>query len=492
MNTNSRVNSDLARDIFIFEDESNLQQSQMDRIFPTTSIDQVFDFIDYNEPKTLRQILADLKVDLLTGGVGSINFPVTSVNGLTGDIIISKKSLGIDRIDNTNDYEKPLSIPQRNAVMGILANYNFRTNLDEIYNHLNNSNNPHHVTVEQLDDGEQLTRFIKNLINQHNLDSSNAHKDIRNNLSTLWDYYDYLNKSIDIRINRAVTVSEDHLDDPEAHQELFSPKEDRINKVSEITSEYNYTQYPSTRAVVEFVNSKISEYNSNLNLDLPFISDIRVIDDSSGLPSASESFKKIIYVIKENSLNSEQSIAVCRYLNNEWYWDIKPTGAISKLNTRYFSINGQGLTLNLSNIANDIIQAGDESFNLTNILSHYYTRTEMDNRYVRSIDIVTGIDDGTIRYYINGDQSTSENVYIKGLNDCAFLDKIDENHILPQSVNDTHLVPGIIENKHIRNNSIDYSKLKCSPEHILGNFDTDNYNCHEISLMELLDRILLK
>ena len=64
MNTNSRINSDLARDIFIFEDESNLQQSQMDRIFPTTSIDQVFDFIDSNEPKTLRQILADLKIDL--------------------------------------------------------------------------------------------------------------------------------------------------------------------------------------------------------------------------------------------------------------------------------------------------------------------------------------------------------------------------------------------------------------------------------------------
>ena len=45
----------------------------------------------------------------------------------------------------------------------------------------------------------------------------------------------------------------------------------------------------------------------------------------------------------------------------------------------------------------------------------------MDNRYVRSINIVTGIDDGTIRYYINGDQSTSENIYIRGLNDLPYI-----------------------------------------------------------------------
>ena len=487
MNTNSRINSDLARDIFIFEDESNLQQSQMDRIFPTTSIDQVFDFIDSNEPKTLRQILADLKVDLLTGGVGSINFPVTSVNSLTGDVIIDKKSLGIDRIDNTNDYEKPLSIPQRNAVMGILANYNFRTNLDEIYNHLNNSNNPHHVTVDQLDEGEQLTRFIKNLINQHNLDSSKSHMDMRNNIITLWDYYDYLNKSIDIRINRAVTVSEDHLDDPEAHKELINPKEDKVNKVGEITSNYNYTQYPSTRAVVEFVNSKISEYNSNLNLDLPFISDIRVVDNTTSLPIPGANFKKIIYLVKQNSLNSEQSIAVCRNLNNEWYWDVKSTGAISKLNTRYFSVNDQGMTLNLANISNDLIQAGDESFNLTNILSHYYTRTEMDNRYVRSIDIVTGIDDGTIRYYVNGDQSTSENVYVKGLNDCAFLDKIDENHIFPQSINEGHIIPSAVNRSAIKPNAVNYTKIECRPLHVLGNLSSTLSNGQEISLVELAD-----
>ena len=270
MNTNSRVNSDLARDIFIFEDESNIQQSQMDRIFPTTSIDQVFDYIEPTEPKSLRQILADLKVDILSGGVGVINFPVTSVNGLTGDVQITKRSLGIDRIDNTNDYEKPLSIPQRNAINDILANYNFRTNLDTIYEHLNNFNNPHQISIEQLNTDGEVTRFVQNLINSHNLNSNNTHMDIRNNLITLWDYYDYLNRSIDYKINRAVNVSDNHLDDPEAHSELFSAKENKSNKVGEITSEYNYTQYPSTRAVVEFVNSKISEYNSNLNLDLPF------------------------------------------------------------------------------------------------------------------------------------------------------------------------------------------------------------------------------
>lgn len=487
MNTNSRVNSDLARDIFIFEDESNIQQSQMDRIFPTTSIDQVFDYIEPTEPKSLRQILADLKVDILSGGVGVINFPVTSVNGLTGDVQITKRSLGIDRIDNTNDYEKPLSIPQRNAINDILANYNFRTNLDTIYEHLNNFNNPHQISIEQLNTDGEVTRFVQNLINSHNLNSNNTHMDIRNNLITLWDYYDYLNRSIDYKINRAVNVSDNHLDDPEAHSELFSAKENKSNKVGEITSEYNYTQYPSTRAVVEFVNSKISEYNSNLNLDLPFISDIRVIDNLNSLPSASESYKKIIYILKQNSNNSEVSVAVCRFLNDNWSWDIKPIGAISKLDSRYFSNLSTGLTLNLSNISNDLLQIGDNSFNLTNILSHYYTRTEMDNRYISDVKIVPGIDDGTIRYYKNGDQETSENVYIKGLNDCAFLDKIDERHILPQSINDSHIIPSSVRREHLQNRSVNYTKIECQPLHMIGNLSTDNWSGQEVSLVELAD-----
>ena len=110
----------------------------------------------------------------------------------------------------------------------------------------------------------------------------------------------------------------------------------------------------------------------------------------------------------------------------------------------YFSVNDQGMTLNLANISNDLIQAGDESFNLTNILSHYYTRTEMDNRYISDLKIVPGTDDGTIRYYKNNNQETSETVYVKGLNDLAFMDKVDENHILPQSVNSTHLIPSSV------------------------------------------------
>lgn len=488
MNIDSRVVSDLSRDIFIFKDEND-SNSQLERVFPTTSIDQVFDYLDLGEPKSLRQILNDLKVELLSGGAGVINFPVTSVNGLTGDVNITKALIGLNKVDNTDDYNKPLSIPQRHAIMDILANYNFRTNLDTIYDHLSDFNNPHHVTVAQLNINGELNSTIQDLINSHNINRTSSHIDIRNNLTTLWDYYDYLNKSIDLRINRAITVSEDHLDDVEAHSELFSAKEDKVNKVGEITSNYNYTEYPSTRAVVEFVNSKISEYNTNLNLDLPFISEIRVINASSSLPSPSESYKKIIYIIKESSLIPEVSIAVCREISNNWEWDIKSTGAISKLSSRYFSTLESEVTLNLSNIYDDMITLSDNGFSLSAILSHYYTRTEMDNRYLRDLTIVPGVDDGTIRYYKNGDESTSQRVYVKGLNDCAFLDKIDENHILPESVNDTHIVPLSIENKHIKNNNIDCSKLRCSPEHILGNFDTDNSNCHEISLMELLDNL---
>ena len=486
MNIDSRVVSDLSRDIFIFKDEND-SNSQLERVFPTTSIDQVFDYLEIGEPKSLRQILNDLKVELLSGGTGVINFPVTSVNGLTGDVNITKALIGLNKVDNTDDYNKPLSIPQRHAIMDILANYNFRTNLDSIYNHLSDFNNPHHVTVSQLNINGELNNTIQDLINSHNINRTSSHIDIRNNLTTLWDYYDYLNKSIDIRINRAISVSEDHLNDIEAHSDLFSAKEDKVNKVGEITSNYNYTEYPSTRAVVEFVNSKISEYNTNLNLDLPFISEIRVINSSSNLPSPSQSYKKIIYIIKENSLTPDVSIAVCREVSNNWEWDIKPTGAISKLSSRYFSTLESEVTLNLSNIYDDMITLSNNGFTLSAILSHYYTRTEMDNRYLRDLTIVPGVDDGTIRYYKNGDESTSQRVYIKGLNDCAFLDKIDENHILPQSVNDSHIIPASVNRSHIRNQAVNYTKVECRPLHMIGNLDSDRWAGQEVSLVELAD-----
>ena len=487
MNINSRMNTDLARDIFVFNDESNPSQSQIDRIFPTTSIDQVFDYIEPLEPKSLREILADLKNDISNGGVGLINFPVTSVNGLTGDVNITKNLLGLGKVDNTSDTEKPLSVIQRNAIYDILANYNFRTNLSILYDHLNDTSNPHHLTADQINSNGSLTNFVSDLLNAHNTDRTHSHIDIRNNLTTLWDYYDYLNRSIDIRINRAINVSEDHLDDNNAHSELFSAKEDKINKVGEISSNYNYTEYPSTRAVVEFVNSKISEYNTNLNLDLPFISEIRVVNTSSSLPSPSESYKKIIYIIKENSLTPEVSVAVCRENNNIWEWDIKSTGAISKLDSNYFSILNSEVTLNLSNIYDEMLTLSDNGFNLSAILSHYYTRTEMDNRYLRDLTIVPGTDDGTIRYCKNGDESTSQRVYIKGLNDCAFLDKIDENHILPQSINEGHIIPSAVNRSALKRNAVNYTKIECRPLHILGNLSSTLSNGQEISLVELAD-----
>lgn len=486
MNIDSRVISDLSRDIFIFKDEND-SNSQLERVFPTTSIDQVFDYLDLGEPKSLRQILNDLKVELLSGGTGVINFPVTSVNGLTGDVNITKALIGLNKVDNTDDYNKPLSIPQRHAIMDILANYNFRTNLDTIYDHLSDFNNPHHVTISQLNINGELNDAVQDLINSHNINRTNSHIDIRNNLTTLWNYYDYLNKSIDLRINRAITVSENHLDDIEAHSELFNVKEDKVNKVGEITSNYNYAEYPSTRAVVEFVNSKISEYNTNLNLDLPFISEIRIINTSDNLPSPGQSYKKIIYVIKENTSTPEVLIAVCRKVNDSWSWDIKPTGAISKLSSRYFSTLESEVTLNLSNIYDDMITLSDNGFSLSAILSHYYTRTEMDNRYLRDLTIVPGVDDGTIRYYKNGDESTSQRVYIKGLNDCAFLDKIDENHILPQSINEGHIIPSAVNRSALKRNAVNYTKIECRPLHVLGNLSSTLSNGQEISLVELAD-----
>ena len=486
MNTISRISTNLSKDIFVLEDELNPELSNFERIFPTTSIDQVFDFLE-PEPISLRDYLERFKNDILTEGLGAFDFPVKSVNGLTGDVELTKEMLGLGRVDNTGDYAKPLSIPQRQEIMSILANYNFRTNLDPLYDHLNDNSNPHHVTLEQLDSSEELTRFVNNLIDRHNSDRLRSHSDIRNNITTLWDYYDYLNRSIDVRINRSIEVSTNHLTDPEAHKELITPKEDKINKVGEITSNYNYTQYPSTRAVVEFVNAKITEFNQNLNLDLPTISDIRVIPVRTDLPIPGANFKKIVYIIKQNDLNAFTEIAVCRLVNDNWQWDIKQIGAISKLDSRYFSILENGVTLNLGAIYNDMLVQSDDGFLLSGVLASYYSRTEMDNRYLRDLEIVPGVDFGTIRYFKNGNEETSRVVSVKGLNDLAFLDKITEQYIEPESVNESHLIPGSVAKKHLKSKSVDYKKIECSSMKVLGNIRTDRTDGQEISLVELAD-----
>ena len=133
-----RINGNLGRDLLVLEDESNPDTSKAKVIYPSTTLDQVFDD-ESPTKKTLRQLLEEIHQDIITGGKGNIVFPVTSVNNKNGDIVIDKNSVGLNKVDNTSDIDKPLSVPQQRAIMEILKNYDFNVDIEKICHHILNT-----------------------------------------------------------------------------------------------------------------------------------------------------------------------------------------------------------------------------------------------------------------------------------------------------------------------------------------------------------------
>lgn len=54
----------------------------------------------------------------VSDAIGAIDFPVTSVNTKTGDVVLSKSDVGLDSVDNTSDLNKPISNSTQSALDG--------------------------------------------------------------------------------------------------------------------------------------------------------------------------------------------------------------------------------------------------------------------------------------------------------------------------------------------------------------------------------------
>jgi hypothetical protein len=60
---------------------------------------------DGNDVKATVQEVIDL-----------VNVPVTSVNSLVGDVVLTKSDIGLDNVDNTSDLNKLISIATQAAL----------------------------------------------------------------------------------------------------------------------------------------------------------------------------------------------------------------------------------------------------------------------------------------------------------------------------------------------------------------------------------------
>lgn len=492
--SNNRVLNSLSKDLIVIEDENNPKTSKIDNIWPSTILDQVFDNLSPTN-KSLRDIIKDLKQEIITGGKGNIIFPVTSVNGMTEDVIISAKDIGLGRVDNTRDIDKPLSTPQKNAIMDILSTYDFNVNLDDLYSHITDTNNPHSVKLEQINTNGVLDDLIESHIASHNLSTHNTvHMDIRRSLSKIWNIVDDLNNNIESRIGNVLDSMDNHLKDELSHLNLFNMKENISNKIETFstTSNVNHKNYPTTKAVVDFVNSKLIEFKGNLPNVEDWITDIIVVDSRDKLPNPTIRYFRKAYFIR-NGNTSHDEIAICRENPDglSYSWDISQMGAISKFDEKYFVDTDNGLSLNMGSVLDAMVsENGMLDTSLSEVLKDYYTKNDIDEfEFVTHIKILPGTMDGTIRYYINDDMTTmSDDVKIPGLKRLAYLEWITEDQLWDECIHERHILSKSIAKRHLQDRIIDIDKICCKYGYLIGNtMNNESNDAHEISLMQLAD-----
>jgi len=484
---NNRLSDNLLRDLFVFDDENNPKSSQISRIYPPTILDQVFDHLHPTQ-KNLREILADLRYEIITGGLGNIEFPVTTVNGKSGDVTVTSNDVGLGRVDNTSDIDKPLSVPQRSAVMDILSVYNFNINLDPLYEHLKDTTNPHSVSVDDLNLNDKLVKFADARVGLHNLStSSNTHPDIRRLLSTLWDRVDEIDfgSSSGGSSGGSGSVASDldgHIKDKMAHFDLFEGRENTNNKAMIFTAtiDNNHTMYPTTRAVSDFITDRLVAFKDTLPKINEWISNIQVIDNQSELPVASSDNYRHAYIITRgpDPFEIESAIAVCRRDPSDiYFWDIKGTENVSIFDPKYFKKTVNGLSLDIPAILDTDPDDGEETVSFYDV-------------FLRSVQILPGTMDGHIRYSVNNDPSTmSDDVKIPGLNSLAYREWITENEIKELAVHEKHILNKAVTTRTIDDRAVIAPKISCAKGKIIGNLVNSTSTAHEITLEELADAL---
>lgn len=494
---NKRISTSLSRDLYTLEDESNPRGSTVHTIWPFTILDNVFDNQSPTN-KNLRQILEDLKIEIITGGRGNIVFPVTTVNGKEGDVVIDKVDIGLGLVDNTRDIDKPLSVPQRTAIEEILANYTFQVNLDDLYDHLTNMGNPHDVTIDQINKDDLLTNFVRKYIGMHNISrDSTTHTDIRNSLSRLWTLVNCLNDTVEGKVDRILETLNTHTEDPLAHQDLFSKKEDSSNKMTsfDVNENSDHSKYPSTRAVVEFLSRQLGIFRKSLPDVQNWIDDIIVIENRDALPNPSARYVRKAYFIRHGN-SSHSEVAVCKVNPNGYTftWDISTMGAYTKFNKDHFVDTVNGLSINMTTIIEAVLDEGGAlDTSLAEVLKDYYRKDDIDGKnFVQSVHIIPGTLDGTVRVYVNDDVATvSEDVKVAGLHRLAYLEYVTENELQDQSVHGRHILSKSIERRHIVDGlTWDVNSLECRYGYLIGNTkNASSTDAHEIPLIQLADAL---
>lgn len=313
----------IIKELIDFDDDQHVATSPYDIVYPVTLTDAIFDKAgNSSDKKSLTQILNELRKQIEEGPKNwEIQFPVTTVNGRTGDIILSKDAVGLSKVDNTPDWDKIMSDRQKEWVRNFVnPAFNHRDKefnaFKKTYEDHCSNDNPHGLTADKLDEtsNESLRKFINTFITGHN-ESLTAHQDIREDIANTARYIDAVKDATEANYIEFQRILTEHtMTGGEHHKDTFAEKENVANKVQSIISEYtenngvlgiysNITEhhYPSTKAMVDYFQQQYAEKIESITLDnLTYVKDLFAVDNSDGLPTASATHKGEIYVISKS------------------------------------------------------------------------------------------------------------------------------------------------------------------------------------------------
>jgi archaellum component FlaG (FlaF/FlaG flagellin family) len=376
----------LNRDLFVFN-SSEQNKADITKIKPSTILDQVYDPLSPTL-RTLRDILDEMRLHIKNGGVAQIPFPVTNVNGMIGAVKITPMTLGLERVDNTRDIDKLLSLPQRKTIEEMLTTHQFEFKNDILLTHVKNFDNPHAVNVKQLNRDGELMNFVQEYIAIHNASTHHStHPDLRQRLGELWTKHD----DAFFDFNKRLTISDDnwrtHIVADFAHRELFARHELLKNKVDVVNpdGDNNSVLYPSVQGLLDY----ITEHGENVFGRV--ITKLKIISSINELPEAERGIINTAFFIKK--VGNQTALAQCILHGTEYEWDVKSLGSYSDFNPDQFILDHGPVTIKDEYLVSRIIPVVNKA------------------ALLRSIEMESCPNDaGTLFYWVNGDDSNKHRV----------------------------------------------------------------------------------
>lgn len=288
----------------------------------------------------------DAEFDAMATAMGALELAIdakANANDLTSHIDntsnphnVTKAQVGLGNVDNTSDNAKPVSTAQAEAIADAKAAGT--TAQSNLTTHINNKSNPHGVTAAQI--GAEPTGTASSAVSTHNTNTS-AHSDIRELITNLTT-----------RLN-ALADSDDTT----------------LDQLSEIVA-----YIKSNKSLIDSITTSKINVSDIVN-DLETNSASKVLSAAQGV-----AIKSLIDAL-QTAVNSKAASSHTHSISDVTNLQDSLNAKVSTSRT----VNGKALSSDITLSASDVSA---------------YSKTEIDNMELITVDDIDTICEGTLQTYM--------------------------------------------------------------------------------------------